>query len=92
MTPDHLTELAWEADRDADIIHLPRATDRTVGAKVRHLRLERGWSQPELARRFRCHPNVIANIEHGRRGLKLIEAIELSLIFQTSLDVIARER
>jgi transcriptional regulator with XRE-family HTH domain len=70
------------------VITLPRVTDRTVGAKVRRLRTDRGWSQPELARRFHCHPHVIANIEHGRRGLKLIEALELSLIFQTSLDEI----
>jgi transcriptional regulator with XRE-family HTH domain len=34
--------------------------------KLRALRLERGWTVAELARRARVHPSAVSAIEHGR--------------------------
>jgi transcriptional regulator with XRE-family HTH domain len=48
-----------------------RAVDETVGARLRRVRLERGVSLSELARRSGVGKGTISELEHDRRGARL---------------------
>ncbi len=39
----------------------------TIGERIHQLRLERGWSQTDLAERAHIHPSHIGKIERGER-------------------------
>jgi len=43
----------------------------TLANRVRELRILRGWTQEEVARRASLEPKSIAAIERGRRGASL---------------------
>lgn len=47
----------------------PRLAQETAGAAVRELRLARGWTQPELARRVKLHRSYVGGVERGERNL-----------------------
>ena len=40
-----------------------------LGEKIREKRLERGWTQPELAERMGCNKSTILRIERGEHDL-----------------------
>ncbi len=40
-----------------------------MGMRIQMLRLERGYTQEELALRSGVSRNVLMDVEHGRRGL-----------------------
>ena len=40
-----------------------------LGEKIREKRLERGWTQPELAERIGCNKSTILRIERGMVSL-----------------------
>lgn len=44
---------------------------KRFGARVRELRLQRGWSQEELAQRANRHWTYIGGIERGERNVTL---------------------
>lgn len=57
--------------------------ERVIGAKVRLLREERGWSQSDLARRLsdiglEMHQTTVAKMEAGRRPLRVSEAVAVA--------------
>lgn len=61
--------------------------ERILGAKIRHLREERGWSQSDLARRLSelgldLHQTTIAKMEAGRRPLRVSEAVAVAQAFK----------
>lgn len=41
---------------------------KIIGQRVRHYRLEKGWSQEQLAERAGCHPTYIGQIERGEKN------------------------
>lgn len=46
-----------------------------MGQRVRQVRIERGWAQPELARRAKVKQSVISAIENGQPGTPFIVEI-----------------
>lgn len=49
-----------------------------MGKRLRELRLERGWSQEELADRAHLHRNYVGGVERGERNISLINIVELA--------------
>lgn len=50
------------------------ATDG-IGAKVRRLRLERGWTQQELADEAGLTSMTVSNVERTSRGIPRLETV-----------------
>ena len=54
-----------------------------ITLRVRELRLSRGWSLRELARRADVRPNTLSDIENGRtRGVDFVTLEKLAEVFQ----------
>jgi len=55
--------------------------EKAFGARVRELRVSRGWSQEKLAERSRRHWTYIGGIERGERNptLRVIAALASAL-------------
>ena len=58
---------------------------KSLGKRVRHLRVRRGWSQEILAEKADLDPTYVGDIERGKRNpsylslAKLAKALNLSL-------------
>ncbi len=75
-----------------DFRSLCEQRERIIGAKVRQLREQRGWSQADLSDRLAyygwpLHQTNVSKIESGRRPLRVAEAVALALVF--GLPVVA---
>ncbi len=57
-----------------------------IGARVERLRMEKGWTQEELADRMFVRREALKNKELGLRPFTLDEAIKLSTIFNVTID------
>lgn len=54
-----------------------------ITLRVRELRLTRGWSLRELARRADVRPNTVSDIENGRtRGVDFVTLEKLAQVFE----------
>ena len=65
--------------------------EEAAGQELRRLRLGRGWSQEETARRmdaygYGWHQTIIAKIESAGRPLRLREAVDLADLFGVPLE------
>jgi transcriptional regulator with XRE-family HTH domain len=49
-----------------------------VGKTIRRLRLEKRWTQEELAGRCGLHPTYVGGIERGERNVSLDNLIKLA--------------
>ena len=56
------------------------------GARVKALRKQRGLTQAELAEKLRISLNSVSRIELGTMGCSVDLFVQLSVIFQVSLD------
>lgn len=55
-----------------------------LGEKIREKRLERGWTQPELARRMGCNKSTILRTERGEYDLAQSRISEFARVLGTS--------
>lgn len=62
-----------------------RALLRGFGERVRFFRLERGWSQEDLAEHTGLHRTYIGSAERGERNVSLINITLLANILQVRL-------
>ena len=58
------------------------------GKRIKALRKEHGLTQEQLAEQLGVAANTIARIETGNRGISIDLAIELVVLFETTLDYI----
>jgi transcriptional regulator with XRE-family HTH domain len=59
--------------------------------RLRSLRLARGWSLDELARRAFISPSTISRIETGHRRLALDQIVSLARALDTSVDALLND-
>ena len=55
-----------------------------LGEKIREKRLERGWTQPELAERMGCNKSTILRIERGEHDLPQSRIKEFANVLGTT--------
>jgi len=60
--------------------------ESTARQRIRSLRLARGWSLDELARRSYIGPSTISRIETGQRRLALDQLVSLAHALDTTVD------
>jgi transcriptional regulator with XRE-family HTH domain len=60
--------------------------DGLVRRRIRALRVARGWSLDELAKRARLSPSTLSRIETGKRRVALDQLVDLARALDTSLD------
>ena len=61
-----------------------------IGTRIRQLRLSRGWSQAELARRMGINKSVIGYYELGGRFPTCENLIKLGNAFSVSVDYLLK--
>jgi transcriptional regulator with XRE-family HTH domain len=59
---------------------------KTFGKNVRELRLAKGWSQEELARRCDLHRTYIGSIERHERNVSLINVELIAKALEVSIS------
>lgn len=69
--------------RDTDLL------DR-FAHNLREARLERGWSQEELASRADLHRTYVSNLERATVNVSLANAVRLARTLKVSLDDLIR--
>lgn len=65
---------------------MPNTIQNRFGQKVRKLRLERGWTQEEMTRRFGMDRAYISHLERGSKSVCLPTLEVLARGFQISLS------
>jgi transcriptional regulator with XRE-family HTH domain len=65
--------------------------EKILGRKVRQLRLERGWTQEQLAERLNevgwpMHQTTVAKLEAGARPIRIAEADALAIAFGLPIE------
>jgi len=58
---------------------------RKFGNKVKSLRLERGWTQEELARRADLHRTYVGSIERYERNVSLLNIERIAKALSVSI-------
>ncbi len=56
------------------------------GKRIQQLRIEKGYTQDELAAALNINRSYVSRIESGKKGCSVDVFIQLSEIFQVSLD------
>jgi transcriptional regulator with XRE-family HTH domain len=56
-----------------------------LGARVKHLRTERGWSQEHLAEQAALHVTYVSGIERGRRNVSIDILARVARAFEIEL-------
>lgn len=66
-------------------------TPTDLGAKVRELRTDKGWSQDRLAREIEMTKQTVYDIESGRSNPTLSTIKRLAAAFGVSISVLLQE-
>lgn len=56
------------------------------GERIRHRRLELGWTQDELAKRATISKGFLSDVENGKRGIGAETLLDLARVLGVSLD------
>ncbi len=59
---------------------------KMIGARLRAIRDQRGYSQGKLARLAHTHTQSISQIERGVRGITVQQLVKLARVLQVSMD------
>ncbi len=59
---------------------------KRVGQRIRHARMEKGWSQEKLAELADCHPAYIGQVERGEKNATLESIEKISSALHISLS------
>lgn len=59
---------------------------KVIGEKIREKRVQKGWSQEELAQKVGVSKMLVSQIERGLRTLTMPVAIEMATAFGCTLD------
>jgi transcriptional regulator with XRE-family HTH domain len=65
---------------------------KELGARLRAIRDQRGYSQGKLARMLGAHAQSISQVERGIRGLTVQQIVKLARVLQISTDEILGDR
>lgn len=58
---------------------------RNLGQRLRQYRLDRQWTQAELARRCELHRTFIGSVERGERNLSILNLRLIARVLRVSL-------
>lgn len=58
---------------------------RDLGLRIRQHRLDRAWTQVELARRCRLHRTFIGSVERGERNISILNLRLIANILRVPL-------
>lgn len=58
---------------------------RELGSRIRQHRLDRKWTQADLAHRCRLHRTFIGSVERGERNLSILNLRLMAKILRISL-------
>lgn len=58
---------------------------RTLGQRLRQYRLDRQWTQAELARRCELHRTFVGSVERGERNLSILNLRLIARVLRVSL-------
>ncbi|MHC4532288.1 MAG: helix-turn-helix domain-containing protein [Planctomycetota bacterium] len=58
---------------------------KKFGQKVKTLRVKKGWTQQELARRAELHRTYIGSIERSERNISLINMERIAKAFKVNI-------
>lgn len=61
-----------------------------LGARIRTLRMELGWTQEQLAKKAGLHSTYIGGIERGERNLTLVNLSKLAKAFSVPMGELFR--
>lgn len=56
-----------------------------VGFRLRELRLEREWTQAELAQKCRLHRTFIGSVERGERNIAILNLRRIARVLRVEL-------
>ncbi|MEV6646027.1 helix-turn-helix transcriptional regulator [Amycolatopsis sp. NPDC051371] len=67
--------------------------EEVLSGKIRQLRIDRGWSQEDLAEQleeigFKMHQTTIAKLESGKRPIRVSEVFALAFIFRLPMEAL----
>lgn len=57
---------------------------KLIGRNVKRLRLERGWTQEQMAEKSGFSQQYLSGLEHGRRNPTIVTVYELAQILKVS--------
>ena len=63
---------------------------QAFGNRMRQLRLEKGWSQEELAQHVGLHRTYIGSVERGERHVSLVNIVRLADALNVELKQLFR--
>ena len=65
---------------------------RNLGQRLRQFRLDRQWTQAELARRCALHRTFIGSVERGERNLSILNLRLIARVLRVSLADLFEDR
>jgi transcriptional regulator with XRE-family HTH domain len=64
----------------------------TLGERIKRLRMERGWSQTQLALKLDVHPKQVSGWERGAHTPSTDVLVKIAEVLGVSLDYLAFEK
>lgn len=65
---------------------------RSLGQRLRQYRLDRQWTQAELARRCELHRTFVGSVERGERNISILNLRLIARVLRVSLADLFADR